>query len=609
MSRCPCLFGCDILVPGCQWVKIKEIGLIDYRVSRGLKGRNKVFGNFEKKSELIFFLLFLLLFNSGCSNNKGEFEIFMVADTDRDGQVDFELDRLGADNWTYERGAVFLNNCDSDQNTGKPDCADTVVNREEDLKDLALIKVRKIKNLPIDSQVSISVDTASKRRVQLFSKNFDGNFECIDLKEKGNINVEQLRNIDLELWIEANSFADAEWSGETQAKITLELPDGVIKEKTVCLKVAPFILLSNLQRGKTLYVRAFPGRNDAFIQQLKRLVSKAEAELFIVPEGEPYQPHDIWLQDAMEIGYTEKPGQRMNVVLQANRERSLDNFPLKGLLGPDYGWIRVGSYRESYARGRGGNGWLDWYGNLEVSPPLPEFPFGRIFYGFNPEGPSEASLNPDIVALLEAQKLQTPAIRLDTGWLLIKHVDEMISFLPPKNPERPFCVMVVSPEAMITLLKGWKAEGHGETSVLKRFQLDINVTSLLSNQKLLQHNIQLQHDRIEPNITLLKNELKLLEEDFIRIPALFSESGSPLFPNMVNSAVLNDYLLIADPDGPIINGVDMLQEEVKRLLSGVPVHPVFLDDTQYHKWSGNVHCATNIRREGLSKAWFKTDIN
>jgi protein-arginine deiminase len=529
----------------------------------------------------------------------------MVADTDRDGQVDFEQDKEDASECTDEHSAVFLNNCDSDQNTGKPDYADTVVNREEDLMDLSLIKVKRMKDLPAETQVSISVDVESQRRVRIFLKNPDGKFECIDLEDEGNLDVEQLRTTDLELWIEANSFADTIWNGETQVKLTLELPDGIINEQTICLKVAPFILLSNLQRGKTLYVRAFPGRNDAFIQQLKIFVPEAGAELFVVAAGDPYRPHDIWLQDAMEIGYTEKPGQRMNVVLQANRDRSMDNFPSKGLLGPDYGWIRVGSYRESYARGRGGNGWLDWYGNLEVTPPLPEFPFGRIVYGFNPEGPPDASLNPEIVAMLEAQNLQIPPIRLDTGWLLIKHVDEMIAFLPSKNPGRPFCVMVVSPEAMIGLLREWKAKGYGSASVLRRFQPDTTVASLLSNEKLLQHNIHLQHEKIDPNIALIKNELNLSEEEIIRIPALFSEHGSSIFPNMVNSAVLNDYLFIADPDGPLIDCVDLLQEEVKRLLSDVPVHLIFLDDTPYHKWSGNVHCATNIRREGHLKAWFK----
>jgi len=194
---------------------------------------------------------------------------------------------------------------------------------------------------------------------------------------------------------------------------------------------------------------------------------------------------------------------------------------------------------------------------------------------------------------------------LDTGWLLIKHVDEMIAFLPSKNPGRPFCVMVVSPEAMIGLLREWKAKGYGSASVLRRFQPDTTVASLLSNEKLLQHNIHLQHEKIDPNIALIKNELNLSEEEIIRIPALFSEHGSSIFPNMVNSAVLNDYLFIADPDGPLIDCVDLLQEEVKRLLSDVPVHLIFLDDTPYHKWSGNVHCATNIRREGHLKAWFK----
>lgn len=556
---------------------------------------------------LVYSFLFFLVLCNGCSDKKGKFEITMAADTNRDGKVDLETDSIGADSWTIQRGADFLNNCDSDQNTGMPDYADVVVNGAEDLNDLAMIKVSRIKKLPEDSRVSISVDDVSKKRVHLFIKNMDGNYEYIDLEKAGNIKADRLKKNDLELRIEANSFADAEWSGLTQVKLTLDSGADEMMEKFIYLKAAPFLLLSNIQKGKTLYVRSFPGSNDTFIQQLEKLVPEASVELFVIPEGEPYLPYEIWMQDAMEIGYTEIPGQRMNVVLQANRDRSLDNFPYNDLLGPGYGWIRVGSYRETFARGRGGNGWLDWYGNLEVSPPFPGYPWGRIIYGYNPEGPPEASLNPEIVAVLEAQKLQAPAIRLDTGWLLIKHVDEMVSFLPAKNPDRPFCVMVVSPEAMVSLLKKWEDEGLGETPVLKRFQPGTTIESLLGDEKIIQHNLRLQQERIEPNIERLKQELDLSEQDLIRIPVLFTEEGSSLFPNMVNSAVLNGYLLIADPDGPVIDGVDALQEEMRKLLTGVPITPFFLDDTPYHKWSGNVHCATNIQREGPSKPWFELE--
>jgi len=37
---------------------------------------------------------------------------------------------------------------------------------------------------------------------------------------------------------------------------------------------------------------------------------------------------------------------------------------------------------------------------------------------------------PQIVSLLEAQGIQSPLIKIHTGWLLIKHVDEIFNFIP-----------------------------------------------------------------------------------------------------------------------------------------------------------------------------------
>jgi protein-arginine deiminase len=531
-------------------------------------------------------------------------KVQIVADVNRDGKVEFDADNKGKNTWAPERGAIFFNNNDSDQNAKTPDHADDVVNGLEDLRDMAVLRVKKMPDVPKNSRVVISVDDASQDRVRLFLKAADNDYKPLNLSDDGSIDPTLLSQKDLELRIEANSYADKSWNGETEVAVTIKSPAGEIKSDTVRLKVAPFILLSNLNRGIALYAREFPGRNEAFIKSLSELVPRAGAELVVVPAGEPYSPRCIWLQDTLEIGYSEMPGQRMNVVLKANRGRSLDNYPRDGLLGPDFGWIQVGTFREKYGQGRGGNGWLDWYGNLEVTPPLPEYPLGRIYYGHNPDGPKEASLNPEIVGMLEAQGIQAPALKLDTGWLLIKHVDEMISFLPSGNPEHPYKVLVVDTEGMLALLEKWVKDGLGEVPVLDLYSKKATVSSFAKNKDLIELNKSLQKERIEPNIDLLKSELGLREEDFIRVPSLFDKYGVSIVPNMVNSTILNGHILIVAPNGPLIDGKDQLEEEMRKLLSGLPLEPHFIDARQYHKWGGEVHCATNVRREGFPKPWW-----
>lgn len=551
---------------------------------------------------MAFFLTLALLSSQDSSSL---IKIQIVADVNRDGKVEFDSDELGKNNWTFKRGAIFLNNNDSDQNSKEPDYADSVVNGEEDLKDLAVLKIKRVPYLPENARISISVDDASLSRVNLFQKVGDNEYKVVNLSTEGNINPAQLMETDLELRIEANSYADGSWSGITEVTVSVKTPDGKTHFDSLKMKVAPFILLSNLNKVRALYVREIPEQNEKFIESLGKLVPEAEAELVIIPGGEPYHPSNVWLQDAMEIGYSEMPGQKMNVVLIANRNRSLDNYAKDRLLGPDFGWIQVGTYREGYGGGRGRNRWLDWYGNLDVTPPLPGYPLGRIYYGYNPDGPKEASLNPEIVAMLEAQGVQAPALRLDTGWLLIKHVDEILSFLPSGDLVHPYKVLVADTEAMISLLEKWMDQGYGE---LKMFDLDsekMTVSSLLKNKVLMDFNKKLQSERIEPNIRLLKSECGLREEDFIRVPSFFDKFGVALIPNMVNSTVLNGHIFIVAPNGPVIDGQDQLEEEMRKLISALPLTPHFLDAHFYHRRGGEVHCATNVRRDGFSTAWWE----
>ena len=74
-------------------------------------------------------LLTLTLICAGCGSQA---DVEIAADTDRDSQVDFQKDRMGKNSWTPERGALFLNNNDSDLDAQTPDHADDVVNGAAD---------------------------------------------------------------------------------------------------------------------------------------------------------------------------------------------------------------------------------------------------------------------------------------------------------------------------------------------------------------------------------------------------------------------------------------------------------------------------------------------
>ena len=554
-------------------------------------------------------ILGLALF--GCGSG---LQVDLAADVDRDEVVDFDRDEAGEDSWTTDRGAIFLNNNDSDDDSGVPDHSDSVVNGPGDLDDLAVLLIRQIPDLPPESRLEVSVDDAARPRVRLFYRAEDGTYLFLEdraLEDRGAPvsglmtdasvpDASALRDGDMMLRIEANSYADASWSGEVLVTARVSGPDGELGSDSVRLRVAPFLLLSNLDAGHTLYVREFPERNDIFLMQLEELVPTAGAELEVVPAGEPYPEGNVWLQDTMEIGYSEMPGQRMSVVLKANRGRPFDSVARDRLLGPDFGWLACGSYRPDLRDRERRNGWLDWYGNLEVSPAVPGFPLGRVYYGAN----GDESLNPEIVAMFDAQGVQSPAVRFDTGWLLIKHVDEIIAFVPTGSPEHPHKVLVPDTGLMLEIIEGWVADGIGDLSVLQPYEENTTLSALLADDDLVQHNRGLQRDRIEPNVELLQREFGLRAEDIIRIPAMLTAEGTSLFPNMVNSVVLNGHLLVSDPHGPEIDGKDLLQEYVRDLLDDLPLDVHFLDDRVYHAWSGNTHCATNVRRDAVSGPWW-----
>lgn len=533
----------------------------------------------------------------------GATDVRLTADVDRNGVLN-SGDNLGKTAWTATRGAMFLVNCDSDNDSGTVDAADAVVNGAADVADLTLLRVDRLPALESGAVVTASVDQPS--RVRLFLRNGSA-YTALTSGAAGNIPAAQLAAGDVELYLEGREFASGSWNGEVTVTVAVTSATEGNSSDAVRLKAAPFLLLPHTQSVTEIYIRAYTGGNETFISQVSAVAATAGVTVRISPSSAPYNTNDIWMQDAQEIGYTELPtGHGMNVVLKSNRGGSwlLSNFPYDELLAPNYGWIQVGSYRSTYAGGSAPNGWLDWFGNLECTPPLPGYPYGRIFYGKN----GTASLDPTIVAMLDAQGLQGPALALDVGWLLIKHVDEMICWVPSNDPANLWKVLVPDTTAMIALLDAWQTAGHGSRPILQPYATGETVATLRSDSALRTTNTNLQSSRIEPMITSIKSAWGLTEAAIIRVPSYYESSGAATIPSMVNSVVMNGHFLVSDPHGPEPAGTDLLQQDlINRLTAAqVPLTVHFVDDQRYHKWSGNTHCATNVRRTRFTSGVYAT---
>lgn len=536
-------------------------------------------------------------------------QINLISDVNRDGAINAAHDETNEDSWTWELGAVFINNNDSDQNTGVPDHADNIVNGPNDLDDFAELIIEQIPGATAGDTLTVSVDSADRPFINIFVDN-GASQSLVNLTTSGNLNAAQLASSDLTLFMEANSFATGSWDGLVDVTVSYSPASGSPSSDTVRFRVAPWLMLHNGLPATEVYFREYTGpsstTNVAMKNQLNSLLPTASASLVVSPATASYPSNNIWMQDALEVGYQEMPGQRMNVVLPSNRGNSwpLSNFPEDELLGPDYGWFQAGSYVFTTGSGNAPDGWLDWFGNLEITPPIPGHPFGRVFTGYNPS--TGNTMNPDVLAMLNAQELQGPVLQIDTGWLLIQHVDEVVSWIPTSNGG--FKVMVPDTTVMYDLLDTWVSQGYGSQPMLRRYNSTETVSAFRNASSFRTQNLNLQSNRIEPVIDQIKSEWSLTESDLIRVPAAYYSNGGSYVPSMVNSLVVNNGIFVADPHGPEPSGTDLLQQyfEDELAAAGITLDVHFVDDARYHIWSGNVHCATNTKREGFSETIWET---
>ncbi|XP_023600973.1 protein-arginine deiminase type-2 [Myotis lucifugus] len=492
-------------------------------------------------------------------------ELSLDVDADRDGVVEKNNPKKASWTWGPEgQGAILLVNCDREVPwLSKEDCKDNKVYSKNDLKDMSqmILRTKGPDRLPAGYEIVLYISMADSDRVGVFyvENPFFGQRYIHILGRQKLYHVVKYTGGSAELlfFVEGLRFPDEGFPGLVSIHVSLleymseDIPLTPIFTDTVVFRIAPWIMTPNILPPVSVYVCCMKD-NYLFLKEVKNLVEKTNCELKVCFQY--INRGDRWIQDEIEFGYIEAPHKGFPVVLDSPRDGNLKEFPVKQLLGPDFGYVAREPLFEPVTS-------LDSFGNLEVSPPVTvngkTYPLGRILIGSS-----------------------FPLCRPPTH--------------PPVNEK--------AEPPLVRAVAGEVASLGGMSS--KR----ITINKILSNESLVQENQYFQRC-LDWNRDILKKELGLTEQDIIDLPALFKmdedRQAIAYFPNMVNMIVLDKDLGIPKPFGPQIEEVCCLETHVRSLLEPLGLCCTFVDDiSAYHKFLGEIHCGTNVRRKPFAFKWW-----
>ena len=512
---------------------------------------------------------------------------FFAGDTNRDGEIN-DQDEPGKEQWSLSKGTLVLFNDKSGDRRKIPVWQQTKVSAPRRPAMLSQVHLKMSENFK-GSQIFITADNLASPHINVFQKTGDG-WQSVDIS--GTKPLVFSKNI--VLGVEAKQFADRNWSGRINLKANAINNGQEIASSTIQMGVTPWIMPSNITPVTEVQVSDRGSGNSEFISQLKQAVEPTGAKVKII------QGDKAWMQDIQKNGYVQFPEKsqirNLNVALQNNSD-PLGNYPKKTNTDEYLSVVKIGQPRNLESA----NQWADGYGNLQVTPPIPGYPMGRIYYGQS----ENASFNPEVLDFIQAQQIQGPAVDIDTSWLLTRQVDEIINFIPSTTPGK-YIMAIASPEAGVKLLEELAGQGYGEVKINRGLSNEITVSDALKNQALINHNLNLQTQKLNPLIDKLKREFSLRDDQIIQIPVMFGYSGYAWWPNLVNSVAVNGNLLVSNPRGAIIEGKDYTQEKLRQLLLPFGVNVSFLDDRYYQELRGNVQSATNTIRKGEERPFWQS---
>ncbi|KAI0968362.1 hypothetical protein F4678DRAFT_198578 [Xylaria arbuscula] len=564
------------------------------------------------------------------------------ADSNRDGNVDINGDTDLADKyeWSDLAGALFLANigdtggrCSQIALSGDP-LSDEALAACNDASDdiqrspgyMARIRTVPILDLEDGAWGNVQVtEEISRKNVRLFRQE---QHEWIIITNDYKFNASELK-AGLNLGIDARDTRRPRgWNG--RAEVHFHVQNGTeFQVDSVYLRVAPILTFHHLMDVSEVLTTNI---NDSEIQT--HFVSDLQK---ILNDSTPKKPlwlfehsDDVWAQDFVEPAYTSMPGSEGPITLEV-MIRSSQGSRTAGRQVFEY--LRKTGRGAVYSTG-GTRDEIDSMGNLETIPPYSfkdkSFPAGRIIEGSHAES---YPTYPHVYDYMRAQEFQDPLI-LDTNWLAVGHVDEMVQFLPANTPYG-WALYIADPVAGIKILQDAK-EDHGDTPAFSRPNdtytpkglgdvPGLTINELLTD-KLISDN-QGFADKLDVVLNVLQKETGIAPQDIHYVPMVFTtgvcwgpdegvapdrncstKHAAALYPAVLNGVVLsNSTYLSPKPWGPLIDGTDIMEKATNKVYGEVGLNVVYIDDWySHHDGGGEVHCGTNTVRVP-NQPWWNTE--
>ncbi|XP_069805218.1 protein-arginine deiminase type-2 [Dendropsophus ebraccatus] len=539
-------------------------------------------------------------------------EISLDVDADRDGEVEINNPHKASWSWGPDgQGAILLVNCDKDSMFSRTvDGGDKYVLSKADLLDMSkmVLRIKGPEKLPAGYNLMLYISATDAPNLGVFYL-YEKAYIHVLGKDKLFYKARYKGTGDMEFFVEGLRFPDEGFNGLVTIKASLlekqveGIPETPIFTDVVMFRIAPLIITPNTLEPIEVYICSVKD-NFMFQKAMQSLVKDGNYQIKVCFEY--VNRGDRWMQDEIEFGYIHAPHKSFPVVLDSPRDGAMKDFPVRELLGPDFGYVTKHAASSEVTS-------LDSFGNLEVSPPVTaggkKYPLGRILIGSSFPTSSGRRMTKVVRDFLYAQRVQPP-IELFTDWLLVGHVDEFMTFVPAPD-QKGFRLLLASPATCFRILQEKKQEGHGDVSIFQALETKrLTVAKVLSTETIVHENNYVQHC-IDWNRDILKKELGLTEEDIIDIPALFKlQQGQAVafFPNMVNMVVLGKELGIPKPCGPVIKTTCCLEDYVIEQLKPLELRCTFIEEvTSYHKQLGEVHCGTNVRRKPFTIKWWEME--